>query len=124
MEHKTFFHHNFLRNNYIKLGFACFLCYMGCYTGKTILSALSPLLRSQGVFTADQIGTMGSILFFSYGFGQLVNGTLGDHFSPKLMSFFGVTASGILVASLPFLPNFTLSHWLFALEKDQSAWVL
>ena len=78
MEKQKFVARNFLKNNYIKLGLACFLCYMGCYTGKTILSASSPFLQSSNVFTADQIGSMGSALFFAYGFGQLVNGTLGD----------------------------------------------
>ena len=52
MSENKMFSHDFLRNNYLRLGFACFLCYMGCYTGKTILSAISPFLQTNGVFTA------------------------------------------------------------------------
>ena len=113
-EHKLF-SHDFLRNNYLRLGFACFLCYMGCYTGKTILSAISPFLQTNGVFTANQIGSMGSALFFAYGFGQLVNGMLGDYLSPKLMAVMGVMISGCLVIVLPFIPNFSYNLIIWAI---------
>lgn len=96
------------------MGIAIFMCYMGCYTGKTILSAISPFLQTNGVFNADQIGTMGSALFFAYGAGQLINGALGDVISPKIMAFMGIMTSGILVMSLPFIPGFTLNTVLWA----------
>ena len=115
VEKQKFISRNFLRNNYIKLGLACFLCYMGCYTGKTILSASSPFLQSSNVFTADQIGSMGSALFFAYGFGQLVNGTLGDIISPKLMAFLGIMTSGLLVICLPFIPGFSFNMIIWAI---------
>ncbi len=114
MENSKFIPRNFLRNNYLKLGLACFLCYMGCYAGKTILSAISPFLQTNGVFNADQIGSMGSALFFAYGAGQLINGTLGDYISPKIMAFLGIMTSGVLVMSLPFIPGFTLNMVVWA----------
>lgn len=87
---------------------------MGCYTGKTILSAISPFLQSNGIFNADQIGSMGSALFFAYGAGQLINGTLGDIISPKIMAFMGIMTSGVLVISLPFVPGFTFNMVIWA----------
>ena len=114
MEQSKYIPRNFLYNNYIKLGLACFLCYMGCYTGKTILSAISPYLQTNGVFNADQIGTMGSALFFAYGFGQLVNGTLGDYISPKIMAFLGIMTSGLLVCCLPFFPYYAFNVVIWA----------
>ncbi len=100
---------DFLKNNYIRLGLACVLCYMGCYTGKTILSALSPFLESGNVFTEGQIGSMGSALFFAYGFGQMVNGVLGDMISPKKLAFLGLFTAGILVIALAFVPGYLFS---------------
>lgn len=87
---------------------------MGCYAGKTVLSASSPYLQSCGVFSSDQIGTMGSALFFAYGFGQLVNGTLGDYISPKLMAFLGIMTSGGLVSVLPFVPSVSVNVIIWA----------
>ena len=87
---------------------------MGCYAGKTILSAISPFLQTNGVFNADEIGSMGSALFFAYGAGQLINGTLGDYISPKVMAFMGVMTSGVLVMSLPFIPGFTFNMVVWA----------
>jgi len=87
---------------------------MGCYTGKTILSAISPFLQTNGVFNANEIGSMGSALFFAYGFGQLVNGMLGDLLNPKWMAFSGVTISGGLVILLPFLPVYSYNIVIWA----------
>lgn len=88
---------------------------MGCYTGKTILSAISPFLQTNGVFNANEIGSMGSALFFAYGFGQLVNGMLGDLLNPKWMAFSGVTISGGLVILLPFLPVYSYNIVIWAI---------
>lgn len=104
----------FLRNNYIKLGIACFLCYMGCYTGKTILSAISPYLQTNNIFNADQIGSMGFALFVAYGIGQLVNGALGDLISPKLLAFLGLFTSGCLIMLLPLFPYYSISMVIWA----------
>ncbi|MBR5314422.1 MAG: MFS transporter, partial [Clostridia bacterium] len=104
----------FLRNNYLRLGFACFLCYMGCYTGKTILSAISPYLQTNNVFNADQIGSMGFALFVAYGIGQLVNGTLGDLISPKNLAAFGLFVSGGLLMLLPIFPDYSVSMVIWA----------
>ena len=114
LEKSKFIPRDFLHNNYMRLGLACVLCYLGCYAGKTILSAISPYLQTNGIFTADEIGSMGSALFFAYGAGQLINGTLGDIISPKIMAFMGVMTSGVLVISLPFVPGFTFNTVVWA----------
>lgn len=103
------------KTNIVKLAVALFLCYMGCYAGKTILSASSPYLQSEGIFNADQIGTMGFALFVAYGIGQLVNGTIGDYISPKMLSFIGVVVSGILVFCVPFFPTVFANTVLWAI---------
>ena len=104
----------FLRYNYFRLGIACFLCYCGCYLGKNILSAISPYLQTNGVYDAEQIGTMGSYFFFAYGFGQLVNGFLGDYIGPKKLSFVGLLTSGVLVTIVPFISGIALNNVLWA----------
>ncbi|MBR6681501.1 MAG: MFS transporter [Clostridia bacterium] len=110
----TFIPKNFLRNNYLKLGLAVSLCYMGCYTGKTILSALSPTLQQAGVFDADAIGTMGFALFLAYGFGQLINGSIGDIINPKVLAMIGISVSGLLIMLIPSFPTETISTVIFA----------
>lgn len=94
-----------IRNNYIKLGLAVTLCYMGCYIGKTILSAFTPRLTELGVFVKDDIGTMGFALFLAYGIGQLVNGILGDYFNPKRYACLGLTLSSALVSLSPLVAD-------------------
>jgi len=85
------------------------LCYFGCYAGKTILSAISPFLQTNQVFSSDDIGTMGFALFLAYGFGQLVNGTIGDYISPKNLAFLGLSVAGILVMTIPMFTQYGLS---------------
>ncbi len=94
-----------IQKNYVKLGLAVSLCYMGCYIGKTILSAFTPRLTELGVFVKDDIGTMGFALFLAYGAGQLVNGILGDYFNPKKYSCIGLLLSSVLVTLSPLVAD-------------------
>ncbi len=87
---------------------------MGCYTGKTILSALSPKLQTSGIFNADDIGTMGFALFLAYGFGQLINGTIGDIINPKILAMLGLTVSSVLIMIIPSFPTTAISTVIFA----------
>src|SRR6266404_3532408 len=54
------------------------------YTCRLGLSVVKKPLIDGGIFNADQLGIIGSALFYSYAFGKLVNGFLADHANMKL----------------------------------------
>ena len=61
----------------ITLGYGiAYMCRLG-------LSVVKKPLIDGGIFSADQLGTIGSAIFYAYAFGKLVNGFLADHANMK-----------------------------------------
>jgi OPA family sugar phosphate sensor protein UhpC-like MFS transporter len=60
------------------------------------LSVVKKPLIDGGIFTADQLGTIGSAIFYAYAFGKLVNGFLADHANMKKFLAFGVLVSALI----------------------------
>ena len=80
---------------YSKLMFsACFAAYTASYIGRINFSAVLPEIIGNGLFTKTEAGIIGSAFFFVYGAFQIVNGFLGDRFSPFKM----ITAGTLLSA--------------------------
>lgn len=65
------------------------------YTCRLGLSVVKKPLIDGGYFTPGQLGSIGSALFYTYAFGKLTNGFLGDHANVK--RFFAI---GLLVSAL------------------------
>lgn len=63
-----------------------------------------------GVLTKPEAGLIGSALFFTYGFGQIISGTLSDRISPNI-----IISSGLLitVSCNLLMPSITYA-WLMA----------
>ncbi|MBQ1203720.1 MAG: hypothetical protein IIX61_07985, partial [Loktanella sp.] len=76
--------------NAVLLGTLCAIAYLAVYVARNILSTVTPQMTAQGIMTAGQIGTLSSIYFIVYAFGQLINGSIGDHLSPKYMISLGL----------------------------------
>lgn len=95
--------------NAIIIGIATILAYCACYIGRNILSAVMPQLAKEGLFDKKELGAMGSSFLLTYGFGQLINGFVGNKISPKIMVFTGLFVSGVIVFSFPFLSSFYLT---------------
>ncbi len=70
------------------------MAYTCAYVGRTNYSAALAAIVTQGLFTKPQAGIIGTVFFFCYGSGQIINGFLGDRFSP-----FGMIAGGLSISA-------------------------
>ena len=69
----------------LSLGAICFLSYNACYVGRSILSAIMPEMAQATNFSSSTLGLWGSMFFFTYGVGQIINGLMGDRIKAKWM---------------------------------------
>lgn len=76
------------------IGGMCSLSYLAVYVARNILGAVSPQMIESGSFTTENIGTLSSVYFFSYAFGQLINGRIGDKIKSKYMISLGLIMAG------------------------------
>jgi hypothetical protein len=74
------------------------------YTCRLALSVVKKPLIDEGIFTAQELGIIGSGLFYSYAFGKLTNGFLADHSNIKKFYAFGVLSSAVMNLALGFSP--------------------
>ena len=84
-----------LAKNALLLGTMCSIAYLAVYVARNALSAASPQILQDGVFTTAQIGNMSSIYFITYAIGQLINGVIGDKVKGKYMISFGLMLAAI-----------------------------
>ena len=61
----------------------CWTVYSLVYTARLNLSVAAPQLGADGTVNAAEISVMSGLFFFSYAFGQIINGRAGDRFNPK-----------------------------------------
>lgn len=80
------------------------------YTLRLGMSVAKKPLIDQGVFTVEQLGLIGSALFYSYAFGRLVNGFLSDHANLKRFLPAGILMSAAINFLLPF--NTAVWFWV------------
>ncbi len=74
----------------------CWLAYAIAYFGRVNLSMALPELQSFLSINKAQIGILGSLFFWIYGVGQLVNGSLADRFSSRVFVFIGLFVSAVM----------------------------
>lgn len=86
------------------------------YTCRLALSIVKKPLLDGGVFTADELGTIGSALFFAYAFAKLTNGFLADHANLKLFFALGVLVSALLNLGMALSTVLAVSVVLWALN--------
>ncbi|MDB5430377.1 MAG: transporter [Caulobacter sp.] len=70
------------------------------YTCRLAMSVVKKPLIDEGVFTATDLGNIGSVLFYSYALAKLTNGFLGDHANIKRFFAFGIFMSALLCAGM------------------------
>lgn len=66
------------------------------YTCRLGLSVVKKPLIDGNIFTAEQLGFIGSTLFYGYAFGKLFNGFLADHANIRKFLAFGVLCTGLI----------------------------
>jgi OPA family glycerol-3-phosphate transporter-like MFS transporter len=84
-----------------KLSPAVWLCallsllYFTSYITRLNFSASIAEMVSVGVFTKNQGGVIGTALFFTYGFGQIISGILSDKFDPGKIVAVGLVLTAV-----------------------------
>jgi OPA family sugar phosphate sensor protein UhpC-like MFS transporter len=96
----------------ITLGYGiAYMCRLG-------LSVVKKPLIDDGIFSADQLGTIGSAIFYAYAFGKLVNGFLADHANMKKFLAFGVLVSALINV----LMGWSTVLWLWVVLWALNGW--
>jgi sugar phosphate permease len=96
------------------IGSTCILTYIVNYYLRHILSVLTPTLLATGKFSVEHIANLSSAYMILYAAGQLINGFLGDIFSPKNIACLGLCVSGCAMVIFPFMPNEFMQILCFA----------
>jgi OPA family glycerol-3-phosphate transporter-like MFS transporter len=73
----------------------CWAAYALAYVGRVNLSVAIPDLQVALQLDKAQVGLIGSLFFWIYGVGQLVNGSLGDRFSSRIFIAVGLGVAGL-----------------------------
>ncbi|MBR4749049.1 MAG: MFS transporter [Abditibacteriota bacterium] len=94
----------------------CFIIYTTVYIGRQNLSMAAPLLESEGIADKAGIGILGSMFFYVYAFGRLVNGYLGDLVPPKTLLLTGFTVGALCNIGIGFLPELWIIFVLWGLN--------
>lgn len=97
------------------VGTTCIFSYLVNYYLRYMLSVLTPTLLQTGNYTVAHIANLSSTYMLFYALGQLVNGFLGDIFSPKNMVTLGMLLSGGAMIIFPLTANQFLNIFCFAL---------
>lgn len=90
--------------------------YAVMYTCRLALSVVKKPLLDHQIFTATELGLIGSGLFYTYAFGKLVNGFLSDHANLKYFFALGVAVSALLNVAMGFSTALVGSVVLWALN--------
>lgn len=83
----------------VTIGVVSIFTYVINYYLRNMLSVLNPQLLETGSYTVEFLATLSSAYMLFYAAGQLLNGFLGDTFSPKLLASLGTGIAGL---SLPY----------------------
>jgi OPA family glycerol-3-phosphate transporter-like MFS transporter len=87
----------------------CWCGYAGAYLCRTNLSiALPGMMNSQGWSNTDA-GLIGSVFFWAYAMGQLINGFIGDRLKSRYFIFTGLAASALINLCVGFSSSLPLT---------------
>jgi len=84
------------RRNRVTIMTALTVGYGIAYTCRLGLSVVKKPLIDGGIFSADELGLIGSGIFYGYAFGKLVNGFLADHANIRRFLTAGVLLSALV----------------------------
>lgn len=79
----------------IRIFVLCWLAYACIYLGRLNLSISLPKIGEELSITKTQLGMIGSVFFWVYGIGQLINGYIGDKVSGRLIVFWGLAVAAL-----------------------------
>ncbi len=86
----------------------CWATYFLSYMGRLNYAASMVEIGADMGYTTSMLGLVATIMFISYGVGQLIGGILGDYLPPKVMALCGTVVSAACNLIVAFSGNFTL----------------
>ncbi|MFZ5517791.1 MAG: MFS transporter [Candidatus Zhuqueibacterota bacterium] len=86
------------------------------YTCRLGLSVVKKPLIDSGIFTADQLGLIGSAIFYGYAFGKLTNGFLADYANLKRFFTTGIVVTALINIAMGWSPVLLLWIILWGLN--------
>ena len=86
------------------------------YTCRLGLSVVKKPLIDGGIFTAEQLGIIGSAIFYGYALGKCINGFLADHANIRVFWPTGVLVSALLNIAMGWSTVLWISVVLWALN--------
>lgn len=94
----------------------CILTYVMAYLCR--LNFSSAVLKMAEAFevTTSVMGTVGSLFFLAYAFGQLINGFIGDRIQPIRFMIFAVVGTGLINLAMTFADSIGIIRFLWVLN--------
>lgn len=100
----------------LRIMLAITLGYALSYTCRLTLGMVKKPLIDAGVFTPNELGVIGSALFFTYAIGKLTNGFLADHANMKYFLAFGILMSALCNFGMGVATTVALAAFLWGLN--------
>jgi MFS transporter, OPA family, sugar phosphate sensor protein UhpC len=88
------------------------------YTCRLGLSVVKKPLIDGGIFTADDLGVIGSAIFYGYAFGKLFNGFLADHANIKKFLSAGILLSALINIAM----GWSVLLWVWVVLWGLNGW--
>lgn len=99
-----------------KIFLLCWLAYAGGYLCRSNLSIVLPKMISTFEWNKTTVGLIGSVFFWTYAIGQLINGYIGDKVNSRIFIFTGLSVSAVLNMLVGCSSNLTLIIGLWAIN--------
>lgn len=80
----------------LRLVIACFAAYSAAYVSRTNLAPALAAIQADFSLTGAQIGMLPTLFAIPYAIGQIINGTLADHFRPRNFILCGLVGSAMV----------------------------
>lgn len=100
----------------IRIFVLCWVAYASLYFGRVNLSVSIPQIQDAFRWSKGQIGLVGTLFFWIYGIGQLINGNIGDKISSRLFVFIGLLGAGLANLFFGFSSDFVSLLVIWALN--------
>ena len=100
----------------VRLLVTLFLAYTAAYISRTNLSPALDAIQSDFGLTAAQVGLLPTFFAIPYALGQVVNGTLADHFRPRNFITIGLIGSALINVLFSIAPTYPLLILLWCLN--------
>ena len=93
-----------------------FIAYTAAYISRTNLSPALDAIQTDFGLTAAQVGLLPTFFAIPYALGQIVNGTLADHFRPRNFITIGLVGSALMNILFSFASSYPLLIVLWCLN--------